>query len=77
MNLDEVPVAIKKILGPHGVTLSTIHKAKGLEWDTVWLLNKSLIPSPYAQSEKALRQEPHLLHVAITRAKLNLKYINT
>lgn len=60
--------------GP-GITLSTIHKAKGLEWETVFILDfDSLMPSPYA-SEEELEQEANLIYVAQTRAKLHLRYI--
>lgn len=60
-----------------GLTLSTIHKAKGLEWTTVFLLDWNLLPSPYAESEATQTQERNLQYIAVTRAKLNLKFINT
>lgn len=60
-----------------GLTLSTIHKAKGLEWETVFLLDWSLLPSPYAETDAQRQQEKNLQYVAVTRAKLNLKFINT
>lgn len=59
------------------VTLSTIHKAKGLEYPTVFILDRALIPSRYATTEAARRQERNLLYVAQTRAILNLYYINS
>jgi hypothetical protein len=73
--MSEVSAVIDKIFGTAGVTLSTIHKAKGLEWETVWFLDRNLIPSPYSTNALSLRQEANLLHVAITRTKLHLKYI--
>jgi DNA helicase II / ATP-dependent DNA helicase PcrA len=59
------------------LTLSTIHKAKGLEWDTVFILDRSLMPSPYATQPWQLVQERNLHYVAATRAKLDLKYITS
>jgi superfamily I DNA/RNA helicase len=57
-----------------GPTLSTIHKAKGLEAEKVYLLRPDLLPSKYAQSEEQKRQEGNLSYVAITRAKHELTY---
>lgn len=60
-----------------GITLSTIHKAKGLEWETVFLLDWHLLPSRYAETKDELTQERNLQYVAVTRAKLHLKYIKS
>jgi DNA helicase-2/ATP-dependent DNA helicase PcrA len=57
------------------VTLSTIHSAKGLEWNTVFLLwvNEGRIPSARsAENEESLEEERRLLYVAMTRAKRRL-----
>lgn len=59
------------------LTLSTIHRAKGLEWPTVFILDRGLMPSKYAKADWELRQESNLMYVAITRAKLDLKYISS
>lgn len=59
------------------VLLSTIHKAKGLEWNVVFLLDRHRIPSKYARTPSALIQERNLLYVAITRSKDTLIYINS
>ena len=59
-----------------GIVLSTIHKSKGLEADRVFFLNRSLIPSKYANTEEALYNEKCLLFVAITRARKELVYCN-
>jgi superfamily I DNA/RNA helicase len=53
------------------VTLSTIHKAKGLEWHKVWLLMYKL-PHPKASSVEARKQESNLRYVGVTRAKYEL-----
>ena len=58
------------------ITCSTVHKAKGLEYDTVFILNRNLMPSKYAEQEWQIRQEKNIEYVAITRAKENLYYIN-
>lgn len=58
-----------------GITLSTIHKTKGLEADRVFILLPNLIPSQYATTPKQLQQEQNLLYVARTRAKKELIYI--
>lgn len=59
-----------------GIMLSTIHKSKGLESETVFILRPDLIPSEYATEPWQLRQEENLRYVAVTRAKKNLIYIN-
>lgn len=53
------------------VKLMTIHKAKGLEFPNIYLLDRDLI-----RTEKST-QEKNLLYVAITRSKDTLTYINT
>ncbi len=57
------------------MTLSTIHSAKGLEWNTVFLIwvNEGRLPSARsADSEASLEEERRLLYVACTRAKQRL-----
>ncbi len=58
--------------GSNIVRLSTIHRAKGLEWDTVHVVNAELLPSKYARQEAQLRQEANLAYVAVTRARKRL-----
>ena len=58
------------------VTLSSIHRAKGLEWPTVYFLDSWRIPSKYAQSDWQIQQEYNLAYVAITRAQRELYYIS-
>ncbi len=59
------------------VTLASIHKSKGLEFPTVYLLDKHLIPSRFARQPWQKTQERNLLYVAITRAMQTLVYINS
>jgi len=59
-----------------GITLSTMHKSKGLEADNVFILEANLIPAVYAIQEWQRIQEENLEYVARTRAKKQLVYIN-
>jgi len=55
------------------LTLSSVHKAKGREWDTVYLLSRdTLMPSKFARQDWQREQELHLIYVAVTRAKVDL-----
>ena len=54
------------------VTFSSIHKAKGLESDRMFILEPSLMPSKYAIQEWQVQQEKNCMYVAITRAKKEL-----
>ena len=57
------------------ILLSTVHKAKGLESENVFILNASQMPHPYAKKDWELKTERNLIYVAITRAKKRLSYI--
>ena len=54
------------------VTLATIHKAKGLEAETVYWLNSSQCPSRWARKGWQKQQEFNLCYVATTRARTGL-----
>lgn len=57
-----------------GVTLASIHSAKGLEWDSVFLvgLTEGLMPISFATDDKNVDEERRLFYVGITRAKTRL-----
>ncbi|MEJ7831509.1 MAG: ATP-dependent DNA helicase UvrD2 [Nocardioides sp.] len=57
-----------------GVTLSTFHAAKGLEWDSVFLvgLQDGTLPITYAETPAAIEEERRLLYVGMTRARIDL-----
>ena len=60
------------------LVLSTVHSAKGQEWDAVYVLNVSdgSFPSEFATGSAALiEEERRLLYVAMTRAKRELDLI--
>ncbi len=57
------------------VTLSTMHAAKGLEWDGVAVIGvrEGLVPFSLSTEEPALGEERRLLYVACTRARRELR----
>lgn len=60
------------------VTLSTVHKAKGLEWDRVFVLDAGeLMPWKWASQPWELQQEQNLMYVAATRSKRELRYVTS
>lgn len=72
--------AIENLFGdtPEGrasknLTLSTVHKAKGREWNRVYLLGRErYMPSKFARQQWQIDQEINLIYVAVTRAKCEL-----
>ncbi|MDG4783664.1 ATP-dependent DNA helicase UvrD2 [Micromonospora sp. WMMD961] len=54
-----------------GVTLASLHSAKGLEWDAVFLvgLAEGTMPTTYAKTVEQVEEERRLLYVGITRAR--------
>lgn len=57
-----------------GVTLSTVHAAKGLEWEAVFVvgLQDGSFPISYADTPARVEEERRLLYVALTRARTQL-----
>ena len=57
-----------------GVTLASLHAAKGLEWDAVFLtgISDGLLPISWAVHPEAYSEERRLLYVGITRAREHL-----
>lgn len=65
----------KKNSADEALTISTIHSAKGLEWDSVFIIGAvdGRFPSAYSfNSEEEMDEELRLMYVATTRAKNNL-----
>ncbi|GHF68443.1 DNA helicase [Streptomyces mashuensis] len=57
-----------------GVTLASLHAAKGLEWDAVFLvgLTDGMLPITYARTDEQIEEERRLLYVGVTRARTHL-----
>ena len=64
------------------ISLSTVHRAKGLEFDVVMVLRPDLMPHPLAKANEdgswsdEQQQEQNAQYVAATRAKSRLYYIS-
>ena len=78
--LEEMTLFAEKKESNEGVTVSTIHAAKGLEWERVYLpaLAQGHLPSERAdmdpeRAQADLEEERRLMYVAITRAKRTLR----
>lgn len=61
--------------GNNVLTLSTVHKAKGREWQNVAILMPDLMPSKWARQDWQVAQEENLIYVAVTRAQQRLIYL--
>ena len=59
-----------------GIALSTVHKAKGLEANNVFVVCRSLMPSKSAKKDWEVQQEHNLMYVAYTRAKNMLCFVD-
>ena len=71
--------AADPLLDEDWLTLSTIHSAKGLEWESVFVLHAAdgNIPSDMATgSDAEIEEERRLFYVALTRAKSNLHVLH-
>ena len=71
----------KKSDGGDGVQLMTMHSSKGLEFDTVFIIesNEGVIPYKKAKLDEEIEEERRMFYVAMTRAKrkLIISYVKT
>ncbi len=72
--------AIESLFTDNGrgmLTLATVHKAKGLEWQRVFILGRDqYMPSKWARKAWQKQQEVNLIYVAYTRSKSELYFIS-
>ena len=63
----------KDFIKPQGVSLMTIHKSKGLEFNTVFVIgcNDGILPG-FSKKTNDVEEDRRVFYVAITRAKQNL-----
>lgn len=57
-----------------GVTLASLHAAKGLEWDAVFIVgcHEGTLPLAYAETPAEIAEERRLFYVGVTRARERL-----
>ncbi|WP_017542396.1 ATP-dependent DNA helicase UvrD2 [Nocardiopsis prasina] len=70
----ETRMATEHAPGFEGVTIASLHSAKGLEWDAVFLvgLTEGMIPIIYAETDEQVEEERRLFYVGVTRAREHL-----
>jgi DNA helicase-2/ATP-dependent DNA helicase PcrA len=59
------------------LVISTVHSAKGMEWDNVYIMNvvDGSFPNEFANKAELVEEERRLLYVAMTRARNELTFI--
>jgi superfamily I DNA/RNA helicase len=73
-----VTAAVRRLEGQEGpetaVTVASLHAAKGLEWEHVFLAGvvEGLLPISYSTSDEEIAEEKRLFYVGVTRARRNL-----
>lgn len=77
-DIDGLVAYVERLFGdqqrdPDVLTLCTVHRSKGREWNRVYLLGRGkLMPSKWARKDWQVEQEMNLCYVAVTRAKKEL-----
>jgi superfamily I DNA/RNA helicase len=76
--IEELVTEIETIFSDEkeGIVCSSIHKAKGLEADRVFIIDYDKIPHPMAKTEEEQQQEMNIKYVALTRPKKELYIIH-
>ena len=77
-NVDELISKINTVFMGNendAIVLSTVHKAKGLEADNIFIYYPSLMPLKLATKDWEIKTEDNLIYVAYTRAKKTLNFM--
>jgi superfamily I DNA/RNA helicase len=69
--IDEVKTKIQNIFtdDKEGIICSSVHRAKGLQSNGVFIINRDRMPHPMAHTDEEIEQEYNILYVALTRSK--------
>lgn len=78
-NVDQLKYYIDEIFsdGTPEISFSTVHRAKGLEADNVFIVMPSLMPCIHAKQGWEMEQEDNIQYVAFTRAKQTMYMVET
>jgi superfamily I DNA/RNA helicase len=71
---EQITKLFSDVAGAHQIVCSTVHKAKGLERDTVWMLSDTF---GYPSRRKDSWSEQNIWYVAVTRARRSLYFVET
>ena len=76
-SIDDIERKIESVFDDEvkGIAFSSIHRAKGLEAERVFLLHPELLPHPMAKRDWEKAQERNIQYVAFTRAKAELYFV--
>ena len=76
-SIDEIERKVESVFADdvQGIAFSSIHRAKGLEAERVFLLHPELLPHPMAKRNWERAQERNIQYVAYTRAKAELYFV--
>ncbi len=77
--MEEYRSSLKEKEPDDGVNLMTFHSSKGLEFDTVFIIDlvEGSVPSNRAKTEEEIEEERRALYVAMTRAKEKLYVLSS
>lgn len=78
-NIDQLKYYIDEIFSENNpeISFSTVHKAKGLEANNVFIVMPSLMPCIHAEKDWEIEQEKNIQYVAFTRAKQNMYMVES
>jgi DNA helicase-2/ATP-dependent DNA helicase PcrA len=72
---DERTLQDGTVIKLQGTVFCTVHKAKGLEAEVIWIIEPKLMPHPAAKTDEQKLQEMNLKYVAITRSLDKLFFV--